>query len=141
MWTACYGEVFRTHRLFLFFFLMIRRPPRSTLFPYTTLFRSRADRGVDRSAAQPDGRVLGPRRLVPPQGRPRRGHCGAGAVVGVEPDVERVDLVPACRVGPRRGVRLGRPAGRRAAAPRGVRGTDGVDASAERPFSGPHGAR
>src|SRR5690348_17696374 len=27
---------------FLFFFLMIRRPPRSTLFPYTTLFRSPA---------------------------------------------------------------------------------------------------
>src|SRR5947208_4846840 len=26
--------------LFSFFFLMIRRPPRSTLFPYTTLFRS-----------------------------------------------------------------------------------------------------
>src|SRR2546429_6606014 len=26
-----------------FFFLMIRRPPRSTLFPYTTLFRSRPD--------------------------------------------------------------------------------------------------
>src|SRR3989442_5621954 len=29
----------RTH-IGLFFFLMIRRPPRSTLFPYTTLFRS-----------------------------------------------------------------------------------------------------
>src|SRR5258707_5923722 len=29
--------------LFLFFFLMIRRPPRSTLFPYTTLFRSVED--------------------------------------------------------------------------------------------------
>src|SRR2546425_7820193 len=29
-----------TSSLFLFFFLMIRRPPRSTLFPYTTLFRS-----------------------------------------------------------------------------------------------------
>src|SRR2546426_3655034 len=28
-----------------FFFLMIRRPPRSTLFPYTTLFRSRERRG------------------------------------------------------------------------------------------------
>src|SRR5258708_31036067 len=28
--------------LYLFFFLMIRRPPRSTLFPYTTLFRSRS---------------------------------------------------------------------------------------------------
>src|SRR5947209_10498789 len=27
-----------------FFFLMIRRPPRSTLFPYTTLFRSRRSR-------------------------------------------------------------------------------------------------
>src|SRR3712207_6967785 len=29
--------------LSLFFFLMIRRPPRSTLFPYTTLFRSNAE--------------------------------------------------------------------------------------------------
>src|SRR2546426_3452467 len=28
------------YSLLLFFFLMIRRPPRSTLFPYTTLFRS-----------------------------------------------------------------------------------------------------
>src|SRR5262249_60296145 len=27
----------------LFFFLLIRRPPRSTLFPYTTLFRSASD--------------------------------------------------------------------------------------------------
>src|SRR5436190_24318078 len=31
----------------LFFFLMIRRPPRSTLFPYTTLFRSKG-RGIRR---------------------------------------------------------------------------------------------
>src|SRR5690606_42014715 len=30
----------RSFRYFLFFFSMIRRPPRSTLFPYTTLFRS-----------------------------------------------------------------------------------------------------
>src|SRR2546430_11800068 len=30
-------------RNFFFFFLMIRRPPRSTLFPYTTLFRSVVD--------------------------------------------------------------------------------------------------
>src|SRR3989442_14674087 len=29
-----------TRAMCLFFFLMIRRPPRSTLFPYTTLFRS-----------------------------------------------------------------------------------------------------
>src|SRR2546426_8283017 len=33
-------------RLSLFFFLMIRRPPRSTLFPYTTLFRSLTYRGM-----------------------------------------------------------------------------------------------
>src|SRR5256885_13219978 len=36
----------------MFFFLMIRRPPRSTLFPYTTLFRS----DVPRHAARPQGR-------------------------------------------------------------------------------------
>src|SRR5258708_11026864 len=32
---------------FFFFFLMIRRPPRSTLFPYTTLFRSQRVELVD----------------------------------------------------------------------------------------------
>src|SRR6266481_8234868 len=31
--------------LYFFFFLMILRPPRSTLFPYTTLFRSRPTAG------------------------------------------------------------------------------------------------
>src|SRR5215208_8040414 len=36
--------------LCFFFFLMIRRPPRSTLFPYTTLFRSRRP-GLSRSLA------------------------------------------------------------------------------------------
>src|SRR3712207_8971284 len=30
----------------MFFFLRIRRPPRSTLFPYTTLFRSHPERGA-----------------------------------------------------------------------------------------------
>src|ERR1039457_6228452 len=38
--------------VFFFFFLMIRRPPRSTLFPYTTLFRS------DRAARNPCRRRL-----------------------------------------------------------------------------------
>src|SRR5690242_21441326 len=37
----------RAQTLFSFFFLMTRRPPRSTLFPYTTLFRSHPS-GVDR---------------------------------------------------------------------------------------------
>src|SRR2546430_16248961 len=46
----------------LFFFLMIRRPPRSTLFPYTTLFRSRRARAGDRR-----GRPQGPGRLRRPQ--------------------------------------------------------------------------
>src|SRR2546430_14081351 len=41
-----------------FFFLMIRRPPRSTLFPYTTLFRSAALQ--DRTAAQPSARTSWP---------------------------------------------------------------------------------
>src|SRR5437667_7915530 len=37
--------------LVIIFFLMIRRPPRSTLFPYTTLFRSR----LQRRTKAPDG--------------------------------------------------------------------------------------
>src|SRR2546430_8818666 len=37
-----------------FFFLMIRRPPRSTLFPYTTLFRSQAG-AVARHDGDPGG--------------------------------------------------------------------------------------
>src|SRR6476620_11993023 len=36
-WSTC---LHRQSCRLLFFFLMIRRPPRSTLFPYTTLFRS-----------------------------------------------------------------------------------------------------
>src|SRR5256885_10439765 len=40
------------------FFLMIRRPPRSTLFPYTTLFRSRPA-GRDRDQLVPERRQPG----------------------------------------------------------------------------------
>src|SRR2546422_9586998 len=43
-----------------FFFLMIRRPPRSTLFPYTTLFRSRGVRGGRRGRRGARGRAAGP---------------------------------------------------------------------------------
>src|SRR3712207_7713782 len=39
----------------MFFFLMIRRPPRSTLFPYTTLFRSHDPRGPQGSRTSTDG--------------------------------------------------------------------------------------
>src|SRR5215210_8227841 len=37
--------------LVVFFFVMIRRPPRSTLFPYTTHFRSRAERSAPSDTA------------------------------------------------------------------------------------------
>src|SRR3712207_8316131 len=51
-----------------YFFLMIRRPPRSTLFPYTTLFRSADDRAevrvrdLDHDAGAVAGVVLGAAR-------------------------------------------------------------------------------
>src|SRR6478672_12984002 len=38
-----------------FFFLMLRRPPRSTLFPYTTLFRSQSATASGRSSSRPSG--------------------------------------------------------------------------------------
>src|SRR3712207_7907801 len=56
----------------IFFFLMIRRPPRSTLFPYTTLFRSgRAAHRLSADAAQ-QPRALG----RPERGQGRRGRLG-----------------------------------------------------------------
>src|SRR3712207_8219350 len=52
----------------VFFFLMIRRPPRSTLFPYTTLFRSAEARGRHgQPGARPGvrpGRVTGRRKAM-----------------------------------------------------------------------------
>src|SRR2546426_9049516 len=48
---------------------MIRRPPRSTLFPYTTLFRSHARPPVAGPAGAPDQR---PRRRAGPARRPQR---------------------------------------------------------------------
>src|SRR5438045_8990984 len=54
-----------SHLLFLFFsffFLMIRRPPRSTLFPYTTLFRSHrletASKSPGRECVRPVAGIL-----------------------------------------------------------------------------------
>src|SRR3989454_12533733 len=45
---------------------MIRRPPRSTLFPYTTLFRSEQPRGADERPAA-IGHAGAPRRRVEPR--------------------------------------------------------------------------
>src|SRR5437867_10186327 len=51
-----------------FFFLLFRRPPRSTLFPYTTLFRSSAPRLTDESPTT----GAAPRRAGMHHGNPRQ---------------------------------------------------------------------
>src|SRR2546425_8464595 len=55
----------------VFFFLMIRRPPRSTLFPYTTLFRSPAVR-LPSGSVRPGQRRAGAARRR--RGRQRGGY-------------------------------------------------------------------
>src|SRR3712207_8404608 len=73
----------------MFFFLMIRRPPRSTLFPYTTLFRSRVEeerhRGRDQAVAVEvvGGRSdRGPLAPLARQGAQDHGRVQVAAVVG-----------------------------------------------------------
>src|SRR6266496_5646293 len=55
-----------------FFFLMIRRPPRSTLFPYTTLFRSRGRHRPDSHPRRSGWLPRGERRRERPQERDRK---------------------------------------------------------------------
>src|SRR5256885_10825055 len=62
-------------RIIFFFFLMIRRPPRSTLFPYTTLFRSWIVRDL------PSGVIVGSTRyhdIAPAIDRVEIGHTWYG---------------------------------------------------------------
>src|SRR5256885_7872062 len=61
--------------VFFFFFLMIRRPPRSTLFPYTTLFRSAVPPPGSRQLIAP-----GPISLNPPPRIPQSASAQAGAI-------------------------------------------------------------
>src|SRR3712207_9050229 len=97
---------------------MIRRPPRSTLFPYTTLFRSP---GVDELA---DAVTVGRRQPEPPSGnRPADGarvaahllwievgHPGRG--LGLAVHHEELPTVPAAQIGePKHVVRWQRAAG------------------------------
>src|SRR3712207_8775602 len=58
-----------------FFFLMIRRPPRSTLFPYTTLFRSTPDVTCSRPNADGTGAVRVSRCPAEAPGSPSRRCC------------------------------------------------------------------
>src|SRR3712207_9401350 len=55
----------------VFFFLMIRRPPRSTLFPYTTLFRSRAPPSTGSAARRAPGPGRRSVRSGPARSAPR----------------------------------------------------------------------
>src|SRR3712207_7361014 len=75
-----------THNSNTFFYVIIRRPRRSTLFPCTTLFRS----GV---GARRRGRRLRPRAG-------RRDGRGAGLGAGArEPPLDRASLAPALKTG------------------------------------------
>src|SRR6266480_5143996 len=76
-----------------FFFLMIRRPPRSTLFPYTTLFRSRGRRARSRSATRSaTGTCRSAGRSSPASAVPPTPEAALAALPVVVDDVE-------CRVG------------------------------------------
>src|SRR3989449_10126545 len=74
---------------FFFFFLMIRRPPRSTLFPYTTLFRSRrADRDLALLEALRRHESTAAERLLTTYGE--RAYRLAVGITGNEQDAEEV---------------------------------------------------
>src|SRR5471030_1363553 len=82
MFPSVYGLIRSRLHLFvlLFFFLMIRRPPRSTLFPYTTLFRSA--RLADRSQQRVEqARLCHPRRLDRKSTRLNSSHLGMSYAV------------------------------------------------------------
>src|SRR2546422_2371778 len=64
--------------LLLFFFLMIRRPPRSTLFPYTTLFRSCRARDPSRDSARWSCSRRASRRAARRRSRPCTGRGRSG---------------------------------------------------------------
>src|SRR5690349_25160022 len=82
---------------FILFFLLLRRPPRSTLFPYTTLFRSvdgpERDRHPDH---QRDDRVPQGRRHGRDVRALRHGHCHARSEEHTSELQSRRDLV--CRL-------------------------------------------
>src|SRR3712207_4510886 len=101
------------------FFLMIRRPPRSTLFPYTTLFRSRAEH-VQLLPDDPNVRAVADRVRLPEEllveaidaGRLRlredswlagrtivfHGHCHQKAEAGTAATVALLKRIPGATV-------------------------------------------
>src|SRR2546430_6158920 len=103
--SACF---FKT---FLFFFLMIRRPPRSTLFPYTTLFRSGiavedlcdaaeavvADVGSQRLEERERGRAVAVDAKVGERERAEEPGPGGSRVVGTVARLRAADVTGAVR--------------------------------------------
>src|SRR5256885_5644619 len=81
---------------------MIRRPPRSTLFPYTTLFRSVVGalalvRGEEQQRVAGDLRIdeqrLEPRdQRVPPERRRIPGHAGGDDAPAIPEDRQRLEI-------------------------------------------------
>src|SRR5688572_1182612 len=72
---ACSGCIRTATRLVLLIFLALRRPPRSTLFPYTTLFRSRARPARACTTARPRSGAGAPPRPCFGIPRPCRPSC------------------------------------------------------------------
>src|SRR2546430_6827920 len=71
----------RPNLVLIFFFLMIRRPPRSTLFPYTTLFRSQRKLALTAKVQDEVGHAQLIYRVVEDLGKPRE-QCLADLVSG-----------------------------------------------------------
>src|SRR5438552_4765615 len=101
--------------IFNFFFLMIPRPPRSTLFPYTTLFRSRADPQRRQRGVQPGGAGVQRQRAGRSHERGKLALERPGLGAGRDPGrLERVDHRVDLRLPDlRRGERQERPPARR----------------------------
>src|SRR5438067_8644350 len=74
----------------MFFFLMIRQPPRSTLFPYTTLFRSSVRARQEAAPARAEARHLG-RGVGPCVHRGRRDLVRDARLARVGPRPDRPD--------------------------------------------------
>src|SRR3712207_8524563 len=67
----------------MFFFLMIRRPPRSTLFPYTTLFRSGDGGRRSTGAGAGGGGAVRPARRRRADAGGRAGEPGRGGLLAL----------------------------------------------------------
>src|SRR2546423_8166206 len=84
--TTCrFGDDGPNNFTYCFFFLMIRRPPRSTLFPYTTLFRSSDNNSSANDLYANNTLTIGPRITV---------HGAVGRVHGRTP-INKGTITPA----------------------------------------------